>query len=673
VARTVARDKQFSVRAPVAKANDEIDVLVEAFNEMLAQIQERDAALLAAHDRLNQALQSSGVGTWSWEVASGKASWDAFMPPLFGLEPSALPDTHAAFLRTVDPRDMDRVEQAYRAAIDTDAPYDVEYRVIWPNGEIHTMSARGKVSRDSNGNPLRLAGVCWDVTTRRRAEEERQKFVSLIEESADFIAIAGLDTRLVYLNRAGCELVGIGAGTANERPFSDFLPEASWTKLRHEIFPALLRGDANWVGEGQLQHTVSGRPINVLMNVFAIADPESGQPINFAAVMRDITERKHLEEQLRQSQKLDSLGQLAGGVAHDFNNLLTVITGYAGMILLDLDPNSPMLESVSEISQAADRASALTRQLLSFSRRQVTQPKDLALNDLVHNIERMLHRLIGEEVELVLSLAPDAGVIRADPGHIEQVIVNLVVNARDAMPSGGRVLVETALLPVDEELSSGYLDVPPGEYVMLAVSDTGIGMTEEIKSHIFEPFFTTKEKGRGTGLGLSTVYGLVTQSGGTISVYSQPSQGSVFKMLFPAIKGPAPAPAEDIVRVDFTGTETILVAEDESGIRKYLRQVLDRNGYRILEAVNGRQAMDVAHAHSGQIHLLLTDVVMPETGGLELADQFAARFPGVPILFMSGYTDRLWSRQNINFIQKPFNSLALLTRVRSLLDEAKAT
>ena len=294
-----------------------------------------------------------------------------------------------------------------------------------------------------------------------------------------------------------------------------------------------------------------------------------------------------------------------------------MITGYAGMILLDLESDNPLRESVSEISLAADRASALTRQLLSFSRRQVTQLKHVVLNDLVLNIERMLRRLIGEDVELVLHLAPEAGALRADPGHIEQVMVNLVVNARDAMPNGGRVLVETAHISVDEELAASYLNVPVGDYVMLAVSDTGIGMTDDVKSHIFEPFFTTKEKGKGTGLGLSTVYGLVTQSHGTVSVYSQPGEGTVFKILFPAIAPETPVDMPAAGSIDLSGAETILVAEDESGIRRYLRQVLDRNGYRTLEAVNGRHAMEIAQAHTGPIHLLVTDVVMPETGGLE--------------------------------------------------------
>jgi PAS domain S-box-containing protein len=671
LARTVAREKKYSVRAPVTQANDEIDVLVEAFNEMLAQIQERDAALREASERLNVALKSSGVGAWTLDLPSRTASWDAFMPLLFGLPEGEPIDGVDNVLKLIDPRDLRRINQALRASVDFDAPYDVEFRVIWPNGEVHSLSARGKVARDESGAPLRLAGVCLDVTTRKRAEEERQKFVSLIEQTADFIGIAGLDGKLIYLNRGGRELLEIPAEKALGLSFSEFIPEPFGAKMRDEILPELLRGSTNWEGEGELRHPVTGRTINVLMNVIVIADPESGRPLNFAIMMRDITERKHLEEQLRQSQKLDSLGQLAGGVAHDFNNLLTVITGYAGMILLDLDADNPLRESVSEISLAADRASALTRQLLSFSRRQVTQLKNVIVNDLVRNIERMLRRLIGEDVELVLHLAPEAGALRADPGHIEQVIVNLVVNARDAIPNGGRVLVETAHISVDEELAASYLNVPVGDYVMLAVSDTGIGMTDEVKSHIFEPFFTTKEKGKGTGLGLSTVYGLVTQSHGTVSVYSQPGQGTVFKILFPAVAPETTAEAPAVGTLDLSGTETILVAEDESGIRRYLRQVLDRNGYRTLEAVNGRHAMEIAQAQKAPIDLLVTDVVMPETGGLELADQFAARYPGVPILFMSGYTDRLWSRTNINFLQKPFNSLSLLTRVRTLLDEAK--
>jgi CheY-like chemotaxis protein len=341
-------------------------------------------------------------------------------------------------------------------------------------------------------------------------------------------------------------------------------------------------------------------------------------------------------------------------------------------MLEDLPPEDGMRESLEEIRSAGDRAAALTRQLLVFSRRQRAEQKNVALNALVRNIERMLRRLIGEDIDLVLALEENAGVIRADPGHLEQVIMNLAVNARDAMPNGGRLLIETAQLFADEEFARIHLEVTPGDYVMLSVGDTGTGMTAEVRSHIFEPFFTTKEKGKGTGLGLSTVYGIVKQSGGSIWVYSEPGHGSTFKMLFPAVRDrPAETPAIP-ESIQAAGSETILLVEDEDGVRKYVSQLLGQRGYRVLSASDGNAAIEVGRRHQGPIHLLLTDVVMPGMGGLELGAQFALDRPGVPILYMSGYSDRLWARKEMepNLIQKPFTTNTLLKAIRRQLDSA---
>ncbi len=504
----------------------------------------------------------------------------------------------------------------------------------------------------------------------QQREEERQKFVSLVEQTDDFIGMTGFDGRAIYINRAGCRLVGLDPAVAAGTPIREFYPENWWLKLRDEIFPSIERGEGNWVGEAQLCDMATQRPIDVLMNVFPVNHPQTGQLLCFASVIRDITERMQLEEQLRQSQKLDSIGQLAGGVAHDFNNLLVVIGGYAGMMLEDLPSAHAMREGLEEIRSAGERASALTRQLLVFSRRQGAEQKNIAINDLVRNLEKMLRRLIGEDFELVLALEENAGVLRADPGHLEQVILNLVVNARDAMMGGGRLVIETAHLFADEEFARIHLELTPGDYVMLSVSDTGVGMTPEVKSHIFEPFFTTKEKGKGTGLGLSTVYGIVKQSGGSIFVYSEPSLGTTFKMLFPAVKDrptETPAPVEGI---QLSGSETILLAEDEAGVRRYVSQLLTQRGYTVLLSGDGQAALEAARTHDGPIHLLLTDIVMPGMGGLELAAQFAEVRPGVPTVFMSGYTDRLWNRDTMesNLIQKPFTTTALLTAIRKTLD-----
>jgi two-component system, cell cycle sensor histidine kinase and response regulator CckA len=439
---------------------------------------------------------------------------------------------------------------------------------------------------------------------------------------------------------------------------------------REEI-NALLHAKSRWNGE-LIHWRRDGRRLTVDSRQALLRD-EAGATAGILEVDRDLTEREQLEEQLRQSQKLESIGQLAGGVAHDFNNLLTVISGYAELILPDLEAGDPVHEAVEEIFLAAARAAALTSQLLTFSRRQACEPVDLVLNEVVRNAEKMLRRLITADIQLVLSLEPDEGVVRADRSHLEQVILNLAVNARDAMLQGGKLAIETRRVFVDEESAQANVTAPPGQYLMLSVSDTGTGMPPEVKARIFEPFFTTKEKGKGTGLGLSTVYGIVKQSRGWITVDSEPGLGTTFRVLLPASRAAGERTLELAAETGLSGNETILFAEDEAGVRRYVRQVLERNGYRVLEVGNGREALRLARQHRAPIHLLLTDVVMPDLGGVDLAEQFAKLRPGVPVLCMSGYSDRLWRRNDlvVHFLQKPFASGTILKQIRQLLDSRR--
>ncbi|HVW83530.1 MAG TPA: PAS domain S-box protein [Bryobacteraceae bacterium] len=680
-ARIVSREKRYSVRAPATGNRDEIGLLVDAFNEMLARIQDRDAALQQAHERLHLALRSSGVGTWNWSAGATTVEWDDYIYPLFGLAPQTTPRQIREILDLVHPRDRERVRNAVLDSLHVDpahpeASADFEFRILRPNGEIRWLALRGRVFRDSEGHPVRIAGVCWDISERKRAEEDRQKFISLIEQSDALIAMAGLDGKLLYLNRAGLELTGLDAATVETTLLADLYPDEWRSRIMDEILPRIARNEGNWVGEAQMLRRSDRQMVDVLVNLFPVNDPETGHLLCFAAVVRDITERKQLEEQLRQAQKLESVGQLAGGVAHDFGNLLTIISGFAQIIAGEFPPGNQIRESADEITRAASRAGALTRQLLAFGRRQNALEQDIALNDLIRNIEKMLRSLIEANIDLVLSLEPQAGVIRADRGQIEQVIVNLVINARDAMPKGGRLLIQTTRIYLDSEYASAHFGAQPGEYVQLSVTDTGAGMTPEIRNRIFEPFFTTKEPGKGTGLGLSMVYGIVRQSRGAISVYSEPGLGSTFKLFFPAVTG-----EQEIEELEaepepesLCGTETILVAEDEEGLRKYVKLILERHGYRVLTASNGNDAMRVALAHPGPVDLLLTDMVMPESGGAELALRFAALNSAAPVLYMSGYAHRIRAGEELgtSLIQKPFAASALLLRIRRLLDHRPA-
>jgi two-component system, cell cycle sensor histidine kinase and response regulator CckA len=418
---------------------------------------------------------------------------------------------------------------------------------------------------------------------------------------------------------------------------------------------------------------------NTVVRVSGRTVPNGKNGTTFELFAEDVTERRALEQQLRQSQKMEAVGRLAGGIAHDFNNLLMVISGYSEFLLDRLGPDPALRAPAQEISGAAQRASSLTRQLLAFSRKQMMAPKILDLNAVVTENLKMLTRVIGEDIELVMVPAPELGAVRADASQIDQVILNLAVNARDAMPSGGRLTIETSNVTLNEEHARFHAPLSPGEYVTLAISDTGLGMDSETQSHIFEPFFTTKGT-KGTGLGLSTVYGIVKQSGGYIWVYSEVGKGTTFKIYFPRVAERTETPALVIPADEATpaepGTETILLAEDEANLRYLARQFLEKQGYKVIEAADGAAAMQIAVAHEGVIHLLLTDVIMPGMNGRELAQRISEIRPQTKVLYMSGYTENVIGHDGtleagVQLLQKPFTLRDLKSRVREILDSAR--
>ena len=534
------------------------------------------------------------------------------------------------------------------------------------------------------GDALGIITTCEDITERkqadealRRSEEKYRTILENIEEGYFEVDVAG---NFTLVNDPECQLLGypkeelIGM---NDRQYTD----AENARRLYEVFNRVYR-----TGEpvNQLDIEVirkDGKKRFIEISVSLIKD-SVGQPTGFRGIGRDITERKRaekemaaLQEQLRQSQKMEAIGQLAGGVAHDFNNLLTVIHGYSELILTSLDENSRLRQDVREIIHASERAASLTRQLLAFSRKLVLQPKVLDLNAHVSDMDKMLRRMIGENIELMTLLAKDLGRTKADPGQIEQVILNLAVNARDAMLNGGKLTIETANIELDENYARFHIGVTPGHYVMLSVSDTGVGIAREVKERIFEPFFTTKEKGKGTGLGLSTVFGIIQQSGGNIWVYSEPGLGTTFKIYLPRIEEDTESLKPSAVSTkSLQGSETILLVEDEEIVRKLACTILQKNGYKVLEAPNGEEALRIVQGQNGNpIHLLVTDVVMPGISGRQLADRLERLRPGTKVLFMSGYTDDAIVHHGvldpgIAYIQKPFTPDALASKVRDILD-----
>ena len=530
-------------------------------------------------------------------------------------------------------------------------------------------------SRDELGELARSFNRMSEALARTTVSKKHLD--TILESMLDALLVIREDGTVRTVNRAAVRLLGYRPDELEGRPADALLREADRPALRQLLERALKRGAVESVD--LIFFARDGRPVPVLFSLSQLRS-EEGLVEGLIGVAKDMTERRAVESalrqseaQLRQAQKMEAVGRLAGGVAHDFNNLLTAITGYADLILGAMGLKNPARPDVEQIKRAAMGASAMTRQLLAFSRKQVLQPRILDLNQVVGDMHKLLRRLIGEDVELVHVKGPSLGRVQADPGQIEQVLMNLAVNARDAMPQGGRLTIETANADLDEAFARAHVGVVPGPYVLLSVTDTGLGMDAETQSHLFEPFFTTKERGRGTGLGLSTVYGVVQQSGGTIWAESAPGKGACFRIYLPrtdvkvgeAVREEAPGPVH--------GTETVLLVEDEEAVRSSVLRILKRNGYTVLEAKDGTEALDVSKGRLERIDLLLTDVVMPAMSGPELAEKLRPEMPKMKVLFMSGYADtsvvdRAALHHGAGFIQKPFTALSLARKIRELLD-----
>jgi PAS domain S-box-containing protein len=579
-ARQVSVEKNYSVRA-VPTSRDELGALIEAFNDMLRQIQMRDAALQKAHDELENRVDER-TRELNLDIIQRKRAEN----------------------------ELYRSQQMLQLILD-----NIPQGVFWKDTNSSYLGCNKSFLKDASFESMEsILG--------------KNDFEFSWKDSA---ALYHADDRQVMLSNT--------------------------PKLNYE--EPLTRSD--------------GDPLVLRMSKIPLQD-QSGKVIGVLGTYEDITEQKKLEDQLRQAQKMEAVGRLAGGVAHDFNNLLTAITGYSELVLMRLDPSNPMRRDVEEIRKAGERAASLTRQLLAFSRRQVVQPEIVDLNHIISEMEKMLHRLIGEDIEMRVISDSALGRIKADPGQMQQVLLNLAVNSRDAMPHGGKLTIKTHNIELDEQFAKERGEAKVGPYVMLEVRDSGCGMSAEVQSHLFEPFFTTKEVGKGTGLGLSTVYGIVQQSDGFITVSSEPGTGTTFRVYLPRVHEELQdLKAASGQRGAFLGSETVLLVEDEEAVRALESEVLGMYGYTILEASNGQEAVRIFEAQKESIHLVITDLVMPKMSGHELADRITSLRPETPVLFVSGYTPEAVVRKGILdaetlFLQKPFTPQSLAHKVREVMD-----
>jgi PAS domain S-box-containing protein len=650
------------------EALQEIEVLKQYSGQLVSALVGKTTKLMAEEGKFRALVEQSIVGiyiTQDDQVVYVNPS----MTGIFGWSEKEM--TSRTVFDLIVPEDHALVREYIRKRISGEVP-SVHYslRMLHQSGAVLEIDLHGSRT-EYNGRPA-MMGMLLDITERRRTEAKLRLHSAALNAAADAIVITDRAGVIEWVNPAFTKLTGYTAEDALGKNPRDLVESGKQDQAFYkDLWETILAGRP-WHGE-MINRRKDGSLYTEDQVVTPILDA-SGAITHFIAIKKDITERLRLEAQYRQAQKMESVGLLASGIAHDFNNLVTVINGMSELMLAQISTDNPMYADVQEIGRAGERAAVLTRQLLAFSRQQILETRVVSLNAVVAGMESLLRRLLGEDIDLVVVPTPGLGRVKADPGQLEQVIANLAVNARDAMPEGGQLTIETQNATIDEDYARQHgVAMTPGSYVVLAVSDSGDGMDEATRARIFEPFFTTKGPGKGTGLGLSTVYGIVKQSHGFIWVDSEVGQGTSFKVFLPQVTeagGPDP-PAPTVVST--SGTETILLAEDNAGLRKLATRVLEPAGYTVLGAASGEEALHLLEGHKGAVHLLLSDVVMPGMSGRHLAEQLAQTRPGMKVLYMSGYTSDTIVRHGVleahmPLLNKPFSAAALLRKVREVLN-----
>lgn len=654
-------------------------VVARDISEQLAAEAERrqaQEALIESESRLRFALDSGNMGIFDWDMVNDVAVWSDRQYVLFGYDekPSPGPTRLHHFMERVHPDDRARITGSMQEAMEAGGNSSAEFRILRPDGSVKWVLSSGEYYYNESGQPVRLTGTTIDITERKNTEAElvlRDRAINAVQLGLMICDATSSELPIIYTSPGFETITGYSAQEAQGKNPRFLHGKDTSPEAMKQIRQAIDSKQSCTVEI--LNYKKSGEPFWNELTISPVRD-QQGRLTHFVGIQCDVTVRRKFDEQLRHSQKMEAVGQLAGGIAHDFNNLLTVINGYSELLLETFPQDDRAYEPLKEIKRAAERAAELTSKLLTFGRRQMAKFEIANLNEIVVEAERMLRRMIGENIKLMTNLKPDIGFVRVDVGQIEQILVNLAINARDAMPNGGWLTIETDNVTVSTNYIDFHTDIRPGEYVCLTVTDNGCGMTTEVRDRIFEPFFTTKEVGQGTGLGLPTVFSIVQQCHGAIYVYSEPNIGTAFKIYLPLVEQSGGSKEQTATLAQAQqGTETVLLIEDEPGVRTFAQHILTRNGYKVMCAENGEAAVRLMESLPGPLDLVVTDVVMPGMSGPEAAEIIRQVHPNTNIIYMSGYTNDAVLRHGIlsdkiHFLQKPFSPTALANKVREVLD-----